>query len=99
MDYIIECLTNLFDIKYAELVSGMLKASGIYIIYCILHYIIPHVYTYFCVPVTIFGFLISPFMSQSPHCIALRWALNAVCDNIKTMFVLIAAWLASKFIM
>ena len=74
--------------------KSIMKVGGIYILYSFLHYIIPHIYTYFCVPKTLFGFLISPFMAQAPHCTALRWTLYHVGDNIKTMFALIAGWLS-----
>ena len=95
-DYV-DKLTNKIDYgKCYEWFSSCMKIGGIYLVYCLLHYFIPHVYVYFCVPITIFGFLMSPFMSQAPHCIALRWALNTVGNNIGSMFLLIAAWLTKK---
>ena len=96
MEYIQE-FTNKIDYhKWFDLFGTCMKVGGIYILYCILHYFIPHIYVYFCVPVTIYGFIISPFMSQAPHCIGLRWALTTVGNNIASMFVLIAAWITKK---
>ena len=86
-------LTNIFY-DYATTLS---KITGIYAVYCFFHYTIPHLYTYFCTPTTFWGFLISPFMSQAPHCVAMRWTLYNVGDNIKTMFALVAGWLSGMF--
>lgn len=75
-----------------EYFKSLLKVGWIYIIYCALHYCIPHIYTHLCVPMTIIGVLMSPFISQAPHCVALRWLLYNLGDNIKTMFMLLAGW-------
>lgn len=46
----------------------MLKISGIYLLWICLHYFSAHLYIKFCVPNTIIGFLMSPFMISAPHC-------------------------------
>tara|TARA_B000000557_G_scaffold52937_1_gene40755 strand:- start:426 stop:773 length:348 start_codon:yes stop_codon:yes gene_type:complete len=98
-DMFFDMKSGFFDsikvIDYAYLsnyIQGFMKMGGIYVIYSFLHYTIPHIYTYFCVPKSIFGFFMSPLMAQSPHCIGLRWTLYTVGDNLKTMFALLAGW-------
>jgi hypothetical protein len=83
-------------ISNIEYIQQIFNACKIYVLYCALHYIIPHVYVYFCVPLTIVGAFMSPFISQSPHCIALRYVLYTLGDYIRVMFVAVAGWLASK---
>ena len=46
----------------------ILKSSGIYLLWICLHYFSAHLYIKFCVPDTIVGFLMSPFMISTPHC-------------------------------
>jgi hypothetical protein len=95
IEYLHDFLTTIDYSHLGTYVQSFMKVGGIYVLYSFLHYIIPHVYTYFCVPTTLYGFLISPFMAQAPHCTALRWTLYNVGDNIKTMFALIAGWLSN----
>ena len=44
------------------------KVSGIYLLWISLHYFSAHLYIKFCVPNTIIGFMMSPFMIMTPHC-------------------------------
>lgn len=74
--------------------DSYLRISGIYLVYCFFHYTIPHLYTNLCVPTTFYGFISSPFMSQAPHCVAMRWTLYNVGDNLKTGFALLAGWIS-----
>ena len=46
----------------------LLKVSGIYLLWICLHYFSAHLYIKFCVPNTIVGFIMSPFMIATPHC-------------------------------
>jgi hypothetical protein len=54
----------------------------IYIIWIGLHYISSHLYTKTCVPKSIIGFVLSPFLTQSIHCQALRWGINTGAQAI-----------------
>lgn len=73
----------------------LLKASGIYLLWICLHYFSAHLYIKFCVPDTIIGFLMSPFMIATPHCQGLRWIVYNAAGIINNMWILIGAWIYS----
>jgi hypothetical protein len=73
----------------------LLKASGIYLLWICLHYFSAHLYVKFCVPDTIIGFFMSPFMIATPHCQGLRWIVYNAAGIINNMWILIGAWIYS----
>jgi hypothetical protein len=73
----------------------ILKASGIYLLWICLHYFSAHLYIKFCVPDTIIGFLMSPFMIATPHCQGLRWIVYNAAGIINNMWLLIGTWIYS----
>jgi hypothetical protein len=73
----------------------LLKVSGIYLLWICLHYFSSHLYIKFCVPDTIIGFLMSPFMIATPHCQGLRWIVYNAAGIINNMWILIGAWIYS----
>lgn len=70
----------------------------IYIGWIILHYTTPHLYVHWCVPANLLGFIISPFIAQTPHCQALRWSIFYGGEKIITMWILFGAWLYQKIV-
>jgi hypothetical protein len=73
----------------------LFKVSGIYLLWISLHYFSAHLYVKFCVPNTIFGFIMSPFMIMTPHCQGLRWIVYNAANVINNMWILIGAWFYS----
>ena len=73
----------------------LLKVSGIYLLWICLHYFSAHLYIKFCVPDTIIGFLMSPFMIATPHCQGLRWIVYNAAGIINNMWILIGTWIYS----
>lgn len=73
----------------------ILKVSGIYLLWIGLHYFSAHLYIKFCVPNTIMGFLMSPFMIATPHCQGLRWIVYNAAGIINNMWLLIGGWIYS----
>ena len=71
------------------------KVSGIYFLWISLHYFSAHLYFKFCVPSTIIGFIMSPFMIMTPHCQGLRWIVYNAANIINNMWILIGAWVYS----
>lgn len=65
------------------------------VIWVSLHYVIPHIYTRMCVPLTPFGFLESIIISTAPHCEAMRYTLYVSGNNIKYMWITAGAWCIS----
>jgi len=62
-----------------------------YVAWIILHYSASNLYNYFCVPMTVKGLLLSPFMASTPHCTAIRWTINQGANQISTMWVILAS--------
>lgn len=80
-----------------EFILTSLPAACVFVVWAIIHYISPRMYIYFCAPLTVFGFILSPMASTMPHCKALRWLFMTSSDNINAMLVLFGTWLISIF--
>ena len=55
-----------------------------------------HLYTNYCVEASLTGFLLSPLMTMSPHCQALRWVIYNGGYTINMMWFILGNWLLSK---
>jgi hypothetical protein len=73
----------------------LFKFFGIYMVWIFLHYFSAHLYVKFCVPDTIIGFIMSPFMISTPHCQGLRWIVYNSTNTINHMWLLIGSWIYS----
>jgi hypothetical protein len=73
----------------------IIKVSGIYLLWIVLHYIASHLYVKLCVPNTVIGFIISPFMVATPHCQGLRWIVYNAANIINNMWILMGSWICS----
>ena len=74
------------------------KLVTIYFLWCILHYFASHIYVEIYVPANLYGFMISPFLTLSPHCQALRWIIHNSAHFINNSWILIGAWGCSYLI-
>lgn len=95
---LIENMYNLFIRVFTfvlKTLSILLKVSGIYLLWICLHYFSAHLYIKFCVPNTIFGFLMSPFIISTPHCQGLRWVVYNAAGIINNMWILVGTWIYS----
>jgi hypothetical protein len=63
-----------------------------------IHYISGHLYTIYCTPLSVYGFIMSPFNATLPYCKALRWLNYNSGDNISNMWILIGAWFMQHII-
>jgi hypothetical protein len=79
-------------------VQFIIKISGVYILWIILHFVSSHLYIKFCVPSSFMGFIISPFMTSSPHCQGLRWIIYNGANTINNMWIILGTWLCSYLI-
>lgn len=68
------------------------KVVLLYAFWIIIHYVCSHLYVHWCVPATIYGFIISPFLAPTPHCQAFRWVINQGGNIIVTMWIVIGTW-------
>jgi len=71
------------------------KASSMYFLWICLHYFSSHLYIKFCVPNTLLGFVMSPFLISTPHCQGLRWIVYNAANIINNMWIIIGSWIYS----
>ena len=77
--------------------TSIQKMMGMIAIWYILHIIASHLYTKFCVPLTLWGMAIAPFMTTASHCIILRWTITQGGQTTVIAWGMLTVWL-SKFI-
>jgi len=61
-----------------------------------IHYMAAHLYTRLCCPLTVFGVALSPVMTMTPHCQAIRWCIFQGALSINSMWITLGTWVASK---
>ena len=81
-----------------DYIDLFIKIFGLYFVWILFHYIASHLYVHWCVPATIVGFLMSPFLVPAPHCQALRWIIYNGANNINAMWLFLSTWLISRVI-
>jgi hypothetical protein len=79
-------------------IKFVLSISGIYLLWICLHYVASHLYVKLCVPNTLFGFIMSPFMTATPHCVGLRWIVYNAAHMINNMWVFLGTWVCSTLL-
>lgn len=89
---------SIFNINIGYIVNSYIfKMGSLYLVYMLAHFISSHLYIYFCVPLSLTGFLMSPFMTLTPQCQFLRWTIYHCGAHINIMWILVANWLVTKF--
>ena len=92
--------------KWRYLVSKKLRhvkytlapVAYVYLLWIFIHFAAARLYAELCVPNTVQGLVLSPFLVSSPHCTALLWAVNEGTISIRSMWVLLGAWLSGKML-
>lgn len=90
-------LDRFFTILYTTIML-IFNAASIYLLWIFLHYTASHLYVKLCVPENVTGFLLSPFMTATPHCQGLRWIIYNAAGVINNMWVLLGSWLCSTIL-
>ena len=74
----------------------LVKITCVYVTWIIIHYVATHLYARLCTPLTLYGFIISPFITAIPYCQGLRWAIYNCGLTISNMWVLLGAWISTN---
>jgi len=82
------------DIK--NIISYVYDISGIFVLWIAIHYIAANLYPRFCAETSLFGFIKSIFVTQAPHCVAMRWVIYNGGNIINSMWASIALWVTTK---
>lgn len=80
-------------ITYISCIIQIPTVIYVYGSWIIIHYAAGHLYTCYCTPLSIYGFLLSPFTATLPYCQALRWIIYNSGDYITNMWILMGGWL------
>jgi hypothetical protein len=96
-DFILERIYNIFS-HIQNIFKFIFGVSGIYLAWICLHYFASHLYVKFCVPKTVMGFLLSPFMTSTPHCHGLRWVVYNAANMINNMWIVCGTWVCSTLL-
>ena len=91
--FIVYSLNKLLNFIYV-----IIKISGIYILWILLHYAASQLYIKYCTPEGIFGLLMSPFLTSSPHCQGLRWLIYNGAIMINHMWLIIGTWFCANLL-
>ena len=99
---IIDNCYNIFVVCFNYIYKGIkifIKISGVYLLWICLHYIASQLYIELCVPKSVLGFLISPFMTSTPQCQGLRWIVYNAANMINNMWLLLGTWICSTLLL
>jgi len=77
------------------LIKQVWRVSGIYLVWTILHFCASQLYTKFCTPLNLIGFISSPFLVTTPHCQAFKWCINNGSDALSSMWIVFGTWIIS----
>jgi hypothetical protein len=81
-----------------KIIRISLSLYGIYLLWIMLHFFASHLYIKFCVPASFIGFIVSPFLTTTPHCQGLRWVIYNGANTINNMWIIIGSWLTSSLL-
>jgi hypothetical protein len=99
-----EYIDNVYNIFFITIdytykgIKIIINVGGIYLLWIFLHYLASHLYVKLCVPNTIFGFVMSPFMTATPHCQGLRWVIYNSANMINNMWIVLGSWICSTIL-
>jgi hypothetical protein len=87
-------LINISNAAY-KVINITISLYGIYFVWTMLHFFASHLYIKLCVPLSFMGFVISPFMTATPHCQGLRWIIFNGANMIHNMWLIVGSWACS----
>ena len=83
---------NTFKNKLCLFINNIKPLFLFYLGWIFLHYICSQFYIYYCVPSSLYGMFISPFLSMTPHCAGFRWVIFESGNIFYAMWTTIGAW-------
>ena len=86
------------DIFTSYTVTASWNAVKLYMFWTTLHWGAIQVYQEYCVPKTLFGYFMTPIMTQTPHCKIASWIQRTSTDAFNSMSALVLTW-GSTFIL
>jgi hypothetical protein len=86
------CTTFIKNIL-SQIIPLITRSSILYISFILLHYISANLYPRMCAPISIIGFITSPFIIITPYCETLRWIIGYTGTHIRNMWFWLGGYL------
>jgi hypothetical protein len=67
-------------------------AAWIYVAWLFIHHGAAWCYAQYCIPRTVYGLLVTPFLIPSPLCSGLRWCVVQGAEMVGHMWVAFGSW-------
>lgn len=74
----------------------LFTVTKFYLCWIIIHFIASQLYIRWCTPYSFYGFVISPFLTLTPHCQGLRWVLYNGAGVINNMWLIFGTWMCTN---
>jgi hypothetical protein len=68
---------------------SLVRVFALYFLWVVLHFAAAHLYAQICVPSTLKGFVLSPFMVSAPHCVGMRWLVQNGASSINAIWIIL----------
>jgi hypothetical protein len=81
-----------------DIIKSSIKAFKYYLFWIIIHYFASQLYVQYCSPPTLYGFILSSFLTQSPHCQGLRWIIYHGGGVINNMWFVFGTWVCANIL-
>lgn len=78
--------------------SILVGSVGYYVFWTLLHFLAAHLYVIFCVPLDLYGLILSPFLIPTPHCTAFRWMISEGSQIVLMMWSMGGTFLIAYFV-
>mgnify|MGYP001299196063 FL=1 len=82
------CLATLSSSSFISTLS----AIKVYLFWNTMHWGAIQIYHQFCAPKTLVGYIMTPIMTQTPHCKTLDWFHRASTDAFNNISILVITW-------
>lgn len=97
MSNFIESIPDNFTSMCSKLKQNVPVVVGVYFAIVLAHFICSNIYPTFCCNMSVWGFIMSPFMAVTPHCEALRWVIHYTGEQIRNAWLWLGGYLIWYF--
>ena len=97
MSNIIESISTGVSSVCSKLKRNVPVVVGVYFAVVIAHFACSNLYPTLCCNMSVWGFVMSPFMAVTPHCEALRWVIHYTGGQIRNVWMWLGGYLVLYF--
>jgi hypothetical protein len=97
MSNIIESISTGVSSVCSKLKRNVPVVVGVYFAVVIAHFACSNLYPTLCCNMSVWGFVMSPFMAVTPHCEALRWVIHYTGGQIRNVWIWLGGYLVLYF--